>query len=239
LDLAVIPHWNNAEGGTYDTRYCWMGAPRLALLEKALPDSTVILGVDEWTACVVDPAAQECLVVGAGQVTIRHDNHEHVFPAGTQFGLDQLHASALSDARESAKPIVLPQEAESVSATRFLRQLVEYDARALTSQEVAGLIGRVCELATALERAQASGVPGELIDAGRGKMRALLDIVGARLGTTGARGDLAPLMDLLIHTRMKLRAAKQYALADEIRDELARLNVVLEDTPQGTTWRKK
>ena len=28
LRLAIVPHWNNAEGQTYDTRYCFMGEPR-------------------------------------------------------------------------------------------------------------------------------------------------------------------------------------------------------------------
>ncbi|MGD8293937.1 MAG: hypothetical protein PVF37_19650, partial [Desulfobacterales bacterium] len=28
FDLVVVPHWNNAEGGTHDTRFCFMGEPR-------------------------------------------------------------------------------------------------------------------------------------------------------------------------------------------------------------------
>ncbi|MEJ2520234.1 MAG: hypothetical protein P8Y91_07825, partial [Desulfuromonadales bacterium] len=28
FDLVVVPHWNNAEGGTHDTRFCFMGKPR-------------------------------------------------------------------------------------------------------------------------------------------------------------------------------------------------------------------
>jgi cysteinyl-tRNA synthetase len=42
---------------------------------------------------------------------------------------------------------------------------------------------------------------------------------------------------LLIAVRQDLRAAKQYALADKIRGDLARLGVILEDGPQGTTWK--
>ena len=30
LALAVVPHWNNAEGETYDTRYCYMGESRFS-----------------------------------------------------------------------------------------------------------------------------------------------------------------------------------------------------------------
>jgi cysteinyl-tRNA synthetase len=47
----------------------------------------------------------------------------------------------------------------------------------------------------------------------------------------------APFIELLIATRQELRAAKQFALADKIRNELAKLGVLLEDGPQGTTWK--
>jgi cysteinyl-tRNA synthetase len=42
----------------------------------------------------------------------------------------------------------------------------------------------------------------------------------------------------MIEIRQKLRDAKQYALADEIRKSLAELDIVLEDSADGTTWRK-
>ena len=51
-------------------------------------------------------------------------------------------------------------------------------------------------------------------------------------------GHLAakPFIDLLVTTRTELRQAKQYALADRIRDGLAQEGVVVEDTAQGTEW---
>jgi cysteinyl-tRNA synthetase len=53
----------------------------------------------------------------------------------------------------------------------------------------------------------------------------------------GLGAGLAPdLIDLLIQTRMALRKAKQFALADEVRDRLTALGVQLQDGPQGTTW---
>lgn len=204
-----------------------MGAPRLTLLEKALPDLTVILGIDEYTACVVDPAAEECLVLGAGQVTIRHDGHEHVFPAGTSFGLEQLRASTLRDARQAAKSIALPQEEAVSSATKYLTQLLGYKDPALADKNASNLtdvVGYVCELATAIERAQNVRIPDNLIDAGRQKMRVLLQVLSTRLSAEGDQGPIGPLMDVIIATRQKLRVAKQYALADKIRSELAKIN---------------
>ena len=45
-----------------------------------------------------------------------------------------------------------------------------------------------------------------------------------------------PFIELLLSTREELRRAKQFALADSIRDGLDRQGVIVEDTPQGTRW---
>ena len=53
-----------------------------------------------------------------------------------------------------------------------------------------------------------------------------------------AKDQLAakPFIELLLSTREELRRAKQFALADSIRDGLDREGVIVEDTPQGTRW---
>ncbi|MFC1899039.1 cysteine--tRNA ligase [Chloroflexota bacterium] len=48
-----------------------------------------------------------------------------------------------------------------------------------------------------------------------------------------------PFIELLIDTRNRLRQAKQFELADRIRNQLEELGVVLEDTRQGTSWKGK
>jgi cysteinyl-tRNA synthetase len=48
---------------------------------------------------------------------------------------------------------------------------------------------------------------------------------------------VAPLLDLLVNLRARLRKEKNFKLSDEIRKELAALGVSLEDRPDGTTWR--
>ena len=45
-----------------------------------------------------------------------------------------------------------------------------------------------------------------------------------------------PFIDLLVSTRQQLRDAKQYSLADMIRDELANHGITIEDQPQGSEW---
>ncbi len=47
----------------------------------------------------------------------------------------------------------------------------------------------------------------------------------------------APLLDLLVELRTRLRKEKNFAMADEIRNRLSALSVVLEDRPDGTGWK--
>ena len=58
---------------------------------------------------------------------------------------------------------------------------------------------------------------------------------------TAAESDelTSKLMNLLIEMRKEARQNKNFELADAIRDKLNVINVVLEDSPEGTTWRKE
>lgn len=75
------------------------------------------------------------------------------------------------------------------------------------------------------------------------------DIVGALLGIDAAsvarekrasadvrRAELAPLVEERLVARARARAEKDFATADEIRAELARIGVEINDGPAGTTW---
>jgi cysteinyl-tRNA synthetase len=46
------------------------------------------------------------------------------------------------------------------------------------------------------------------------------------------------LIDILVRSRKMAREQKQFALADFIRDELAKLGIRLQDLPSGTIWLK-
>ncbi|UKH21499.1 cysteine--tRNA ligase [Actinobacillus pleuropneumoniae] len=53
-----------------------------------------------------------------------------------------------------------------------------------------------------------------------------------------ADNDEVAEIEALIKQRNEAKAAKNWAVADEVRDKLKAMNIVLEDTPNGTTWRK-
>lgn len=70
-------------------------------------------------------------------------------------------------------------------------------------------------------------------------LRKLVGVLGIDLDApdSSASGDIAPFVELLVNIRTELRAARQFALADKIRDELAERGVSLEDSSSGTEWR--
>jgi cyanophycinase-like exopeptidase len=89
VHCAVVPHYNNREGGTHDTRYCYMGEARLRVLESMLPDDLLILGIDEYTACIIDVDAASVTVRGRGGVTVRRHGIERRWQR-TSFPLREL-----------------------------------------------------------------------------------------------------------------------------------------------------
>ncbi len=63
-------------------------------------------------------------------------------------------------------------------------------------------------------------------------------IPAAEASAGGGDGQLqAGLIEMLIDMRKRARSEKNYAESDRIRDELAKLGVMLEDRPDGTVWR--
>jgi len=91
LQLVIVPHWNNAEGGAdFDTSRCWMGESRFLELHTMLPPEVVVIGVDEHTALVFDLPAETCRVMGKGSVTLLRCGEELRFQHGQAFSVRQL-----------------------------------------------------------------------------------------------------------------------------------------------------
>ena len=110
LDAVVIPHFDNAEGGNHDTRFCYLGERRLALMEQQLPPSTFILGVDEHTACVIDLDAGTATVEGRGVITVRRAGQIATVAGGSTVALADLRELAEKGGvrREAAAPVAAP-----------------------------------------------------------------------------------------------------------------------------------
>ena len=72
--------------------------------------------------------------------------------------------------------------------------------------------------------------------AGRSTALRDLDRVLAILPDAGA--DLEPEAAALLEARSAARASRDWAASDRLRDELAKLGVIVEDTRDGQRWRR-
>ena len=63
------------------------------------------------------------------------------------------------------------------------------------------------------------------------------DVMAGLAQADSARAEVADRVDALLAERESARDSKDWARADEIRDEIASMGVVVEDGPDGPTWR--
>ncbi len=101
----------------------------------------------------------------------------------------------------------------------------------------AGALGTIFDLVRMINQARSEGATDEELAPAQETFNELTGVLGLELaekekGTTEADAFIELLLDL----RQELRAQKNYALSDRIRDDLVNLGVVIEDTPQGSTW---
>lgn len=192
LRCVVVPHFNNAEGGTHDTSCCWIGRRRLDALRQLTPDLP-ILGIDEHTAIVID--GRTATVHGQGQVTILNGDSSETHPSGQNFDL----ATALGTSTLTAPPPA-PEE----PSPDLARAISDRDAGA------------------AIEALVNELQPDHSV-------AALL----AQLENALHRGWSPTPVDLLLQARARARQDGQWAVSDLLRDGLAALGTVVEDTVDG------
>jgi hypothetical protein len=235
IRCAVIPHYNNREGGTHDTRFCYMGEPRLRLLESMLPDDVLILGVDEYTACIIDVAAQTVTVHGPGGVTVSRRGMERRW-ARTTFALSELQDP--SD-RAPVRPRGFSLPRVGGGSGRGLDTWGASGRDALARRDVEGLVAAILEMESVLHEWSADlGATSER-DRGRAEMRQLVVRLGELVrggAQAGMREQLEPLIDVLLSLRGEARRAQRFREADRLREILAQCGVEVEDTPTGTGW---
>lgn len=117
--LAIVPHWNNAEGGEgLDTSHCFLGDARFTQLRTQLPDETTIVGIDEHTALVVDFGEEVLRVMGAGTATLIRGESVRRIEARDTAPLGSLGITRWPEVGEGLPPDVVEQAGggdESVS----------------------------------------------------------------------------------------------------------------------------
>ena len=249
LQAAVIPHYDNKEGGTHDTRFCYLGETRLAMLEEQLPNEVGVLGVDEHTAALLDVEARVLTVAGSGRVTVRRRGSSRSFAAGESVAFDDLAAMLRGDAAASSylssstaggaapqaaaddgdvTPLSLGETAD-VAQADFERAFAERD------------VERCVAVALGLERSIAEWHADTLQSDDEPRARRALRAMVVRLGElaeAGAdpRGQVAPVVELLLELRASARAAGDFATSDLVRDRLAGAGIEVRDTADGVDW---
>jgi cyanophycinase-like exopeptidase len=248
LRAAVIPHFDNAEGGTHDTRYCYLGERRLRMLEEELPEDTFVLGVDEHTACIIDVGESTLTVRGRGGVTVRAEGRATVFTGDQPVPLDEVRraASAVHDGAgvtAAAAPTASPgrPSEEPPKRTPLMEEVARLEHAfdgASSSRDASGATDAVLALEQAIEDWSGDTFQSDEPDRARATLRSMIVRLGeaAVEGVRDPRERLAPLVDAVLAAREKARADRRWEEADALRDSLLEAGVEVRDEPGGTTW---
>jgi len=99
-------------------------------------------------------------------------------------------------------------------------------------------LSRLFDLVRSINQARDAGVRQEELQAAQDSLRMLGGVLGLRLQEARSQvKEAAPFIDLMVEIRGELRRIRQWGLADKIRDRLTQEGIVLEDGPDGTSWR--
>jgi len=262
LNVALIPHYDNAEGGRYDTRFCYVGERRLAVMECDLPADAAVLGVDEHTAVLADLRTGEIEIRGRGGVTVRRSGDSVVLPAGTRMSVADLRdivhgirrstaaaggqggsAAAGAAVDGAAGPGTRPGAAGRSEETALpLSEIMAGAERrfgtAAAQRDADAMVGAILELETAITQWEADMDEDQGTEQARALLRGLIGRLGraAQDGLADPRDRLAPAVEPLLALRSTLRGAGDFAAADAIREALAGAGLDISDTPEGTRW---
>lgn len=242
LRAVLIPHFDNAEGGTHDTRYCYLGERRLSRMEGDLPPGTAVLGLDEHTALIIDLESESVRVAGRGGLTVRRAGSRTVLPAGARTDLAELRrlaegrsaapvAPSPSGDPETGAPAEVTLEESIRSCEELFRAAAGRPDLVTAARAVLDLEAEIVKWAADTEE-DAGGVE---------QARELMRLLIARLGELAAAATrrsegLPALVEPLLELRAELRGQGCYDVADALRAAMTRGGVLVEDTPSGPRW---
>ncbi len=259
INAAVIPHYDNAEGGNHDTRFCYLGEARLELFESMLDSDTYVLGIDEHTGLVINLDAEEAKVVGNGRVTIRLRSNSYVYESGSVIPLSTLRSPwnllslQGSDVEKRTQGTNFSQPDPSApnstdssgahsstpgSLDEVVLQTSTAFGAALDERDAERAVRAALDLESAIKDWSADTLQGDSIDRARGALRSMISRLGdaAVQGVQDPRSVVGPYIEAMLAVRATVRAEKRYDLSDVIRDAFVALNVEVRDTPQGVEW---
>jgi hypothetical protein len=253
LRAAVVPHYDNAEGGNHDTRFCYMGERRLRDLEGQLPPGTFILGVDSHTALVLDLDRRTAAVAGLGGVTVRLDGRSSVIPSGSEVSIDTL-AAAVRELATGARGDIATQRG-AVGSDRGDRagaaaagageprraEMADLEGAflvALGSRDSRAAVSALLEIDALIDARTRSGEDSPDLDNARSAFRALITRLGeaAASGATDPRSTVAPFVEALLSLRARARDARDWEAADLVRAMLTEAGVEVRDGAEGSGW---
>ena len=157
-------------------------------------------------------------------------------------GLERLKNA--SEAVAKAMKLAGAHEDDDAAELRAKAEKVEADFRAAmnddfnTALAIAALFELAKDINIYLKKDQ---FDAKTLEMAQKVLTDLANVLGIELeASTGADDDLADkLMDLIIAIRKDARANKDFQTADRIRDGLAEIGVILEDSKAGTTWKRQ
>jgi hypothetical protein len=242
LHLVVMPHWNNAEGGTHDTRFCFMGEPRFRKLELLIPGNLPVFGLDEHTACILDFENDRAEIKGIGSATLRTSKGEFSFNSGERFPLKILRGGAIDPGWKPEMPETGPRNENS----RRGRDSFWNKVHALEADFQIGIekhdpqksTNALLDLDRTIWQAQQGMENEETITQARDTFRELIVLLGTGLSAAPRYNVecLTPLVEPLLKLRQNFRTNKQWAEADAIRDILKSVHINVEDARTGSQW---
>ena len=151
-------------------------------------------------------------------------------------GLERMRG-ALRDASPAAER---PKEREDALTAKLESTKAAFEEAMDDDFNTASALSVLFELVRSINQARDEGVGEDALSKAKDLLRELAGVLGLRLDVDrqGAR-EAAPFIELLIEVRSELRDAKQWALADLVRDRLGELGIVLEDLKDGTVWKSE
>jgi hypothetical protein len=210
-------------------------------MEQSLPAGSLIIGVDEHTAVLLDADARTASVVGNGVLTLRRAGRSVVHKAGAVLSFDEVAAgpSASAPVAVALSPPVASSPSSSSSSLRGTAD--ELDARfadCLSARDVDGCVACVLELEQAIAEWSADTLTSDEGEHARGMLRGMVVRLGslAQVGARDPRAVVEPLVEALLAVRARARVERDFATSDEVRERLATAGVEVRDTPEGPSW---